>query len=57
MPWGKRWLIIKDTYCCYMNPSNEQIRQVILMDENFEINPKDVEDIKKREFVIGNLQQ
>lgn len=40
-----------------MNPSNEQIRQVLLIDEHFEINPKDVQDIKKREFVIANSQQ
>uniref|UniRef100_A0A914Z7J7 Phospholipase n=1 Tax=Panagrolaimus superbus TaxID=310955 RepID=A0A914Z7J7_9BILA len=56
LPWGKRWLIIKDTYCCYMNPSTEQIRQVLLIDEHFEINPKDMDDIKKREFVIANSQ-
>uniref|UniRef100_A0AC34F7V6 Phospholipase n=1 Tax=Panagrolaimus sp. ES5 TaxID=591445 RepID=A0AC34F7V6_9BILA len=53
---GGKWLIIKDTYCCYMNPSNEQIRQVLLIDEHFEINPKDMDDIKKREFVIANSQ-
>uniref|UniRef100_A0AC34Q529 Phospholipase n=1 Tax=Panagrolaimus sp. JU765 TaxID=591449 RepID=A0AC34Q529_9BILA len=58
LPWGKRWLVVKDTYCCYMNPNNEQIRLVLLMDEGFEINPKDLQSSLKynREFIIANQQ-
>ena len=59
LPWGRRWLIVKDTYCCYMNPNNEQIRLVLLMDECFEINPKDLLTSLKneQEFIIANQQQ
>lgn len=59
LPWGKRWLIVKDTYCCYMNPNSERIRLVLLIDEGFEINPKDLLTSLKneREFIIANQQQ
>lgn len=48
---------MKDTYVCYMNPSNENIRLVLLFDEQFEINPPGLVDIRPKEIVLANLQQ
>jgi len=38
LPWTRRWLVLKDSYVCYMNPSSEILRFVLLFDEQFEIN-------------------
>uniref|UniRef100_A0A7E4VB52 Phospholipase n=1 Tax=Panagrellus redivivus TaxID=6233 RepID=A0A7E4VB52_PANRE len=57
LPWTKRWLLVKDTYLCYINPSNERVRMVLLMDEGFKVNPKEFEGVlKEREFLIVNQQ-
>lgn len=49
---------MKDTYCCYMNPSDENIRLVLLFDEQFEIDAMDLGiNIKPRVMVLSNLQQ
>lgn len=50
--------MVKDTYVCYMNPHNEQIRLVLLFDEQFEINSPDLAaNIRPKELVLSNLQQ
>ncbi|KAL3995479.1 Phospholipase D Active site motif family protein [Acanthocheilonema viteae] len=35
--WSKRWLILKDSSVCYMNPKNEQMRFVLLFDRDFDV--------------------
>lgn len=57
LPWSRRWLIVKDTYVCYMDPGDEQIRLVLLFDEQFEINSPDLAvSIRVREMIVSNLQ-
>lgn len=54
----KRWLMVKDTYVCYMDPSDEQIRLVLLFDEQFDVNSPDLAvNVRPKDFVISNLQQ
>lgn len=53
-----RWLMVKDTYLSYMNPSNEEIRLVLLFDEQFEINAPELSlNLRPKELVLSNLQQ
>uniref|UniRef100_A0A915N8N7 Phospholipase n=1 Tax=Meloidogyne javanica TaxID=6303 RepID=A0A915N8N7_MELJA len=55
----KQWLMVKDTYVAYMDPSNEQIRLVLLFDEQFEINSHELlinTKQRPKEFVVSNLQ-
>lgn len=40
-----------------MNPSNENIRLVLLFDEQFEVNPPGLVDIRPKEIILANLQQ
>ncbi|KAI1726716.1 phospholipase D active site motif domain-containing protein [Ditylenchus destructor] len=57
LPWGKRWLMVKDSYVCYMSLSNEQIRLVLFFDEQFEINaPEYSANARPKELVLSNLQ-
>uniref|UniRef100_A0A915LU94 Phospholipase n=1 Tax=Meloidogyne javanica TaxID=6303 RepID=A0A915LU94_MELJA len=59
LPWSRRWLMVKDTYVAYMDPSNEQIRLVLLFDEQFEINSHELlinTKQRPKEFVVSNLQ-
>ncbi|KAI6194536.1 Phospholipase [Aphelenchoides besseyi] len=57
LPWGHRWLMVKDTYVSYMNPSNEDIRLVLLFDEMFEIDNLEMGvNIKPKYMVLSNLQ-
>uniref|UniRef100_A0A915PPP7 Phospholipase n=1 Tax=Setaria digitata TaxID=48799 RepID=A0A915PPP7_9BILA len=35
--WSKRWLILKDSSVCYMNPRTEQMRFVLLFDRDFDV--------------------
>ncbi|KAF7634235.1 Phospholipase [Meloidogyne graminicola] len=59
LPWSKRWLMVKDTYVAYMDPSNEQIRLVLLFDEQFQINSHELlinTSQRSKEFVVSNLQ-
>ncbi|KAL3120771.1 hypothetical protein niasHT_008063 [Heterodera trifolii] len=57
LPWSKRWLMVKDTYVAYINPSDEEIRFVLLFDEQFEINSPDLAlNFRPKEMVLSNLQ-
>ncbi|KAL7071209.1 hypothetical protein ACQ4LE_009433 [Meloidogyne hapla] len=59
LPWSRRWLMVKDTYVAYMDPSNEQIRLVLLFDEQFEINSHELlinTNQRPKELVVSNLQ-
>lgn len=50
--------MIKDTYVSYMNPSDEEIRLVLLFDEQFEINAAELAmNLRPKELVLSNLQQ
>lgn len=50
--------MVKDTYVCYMNPSGEHIRLVLLFDEQFEINSPDLSiTFRPKELYLSNLQQ
>ncbi|VDK78403.1 unnamed protein product [Litomosoides sigmodontis] len=35
--WSRRWLILKDSSVCYMNPRTEQMRFVLLFDRDFDV--------------------
>ncbi|CAJ0951474.1 unnamed protein product, partial [Mesorhabditis belari] len=37
LPWSKRWLMVRDTFVAYMNPSSEKLRLVMLIDQAFKI--------------------
>uniref|UniRef100_A0A914HQS8 Phospholipase n=1 Tax=Globodera rostochiensis TaxID=31243 RepID=A0A914HQS8_GLORO len=57
LPWSKRWLMVKDTYVSYVNPSNEEIRLVLLFDEQFEVNSHELAvNLRPKEMVLSNLQ-
>uniref|UniRef100_A0A0K0EG49 Phospholipase n=1 Tax=Strongyloides stercoralis TaxID=6248 RepID=A0A0K0EG49_STRER len=55
--WSHRWLILKDTYVCYMHPSSSRIRLVLLIDNSFSINCPFLEiAYKPKDLVISNKQ-
>ncbi|CAI4222449.1 unnamed protein product [Auanema sp. JU1783] len=37
VPWSRRWLMVRDSFVAYMDPSSEQIRLVLLMDRDFKV--------------------
>ena len=51
-----RWLIIKDTYVGCMDPSTEQIRLVLLFDEEFEVSEPGAGNSNARELRLSNKQ-
>ncbi|CEF60362.1 Phospholipase D [Strongyloides ratti] len=55
--WSHRWLILKDTYVCYMHPGSSKIRLVLLIDNSFSINCPYLEiAYKPKDLVISNKQ-
>ncbi|EJD74136.1 phospholipase D [Loa loa] len=55
--WSKRWLILKDSSVCYMNPRTEQIRFVLLFDRDFDVSAGSSEtDGMPNGLVISNQQ-
>ncbi|CAD5217208.1 unnamed protein product [Bursaphelenchus xylophilus] len=51
LPWMERYLILKDSYVCYIN-SNETVRLVLLFDEQFEIDSPDVVTSTKPKYMF-----
>lgn len=37
LPWSKRWLMVRDSFVAYMDHRSEQIRMVLLMDQDFKV--------------------
>uniref|UniRef100_A0AC35U608 Phospholipase n=1 Tax=Rhabditophanes sp. KR3021 TaxID=114890 RepID=A0AC35U608_9BILA len=57
LKWSNRWLIMKDTYLCYMHPSDSNIRLVLLFDDEFAVNSSDLEiTFKVRDLVLSNKE-
>ncbi|KAM3718441.1 Phospholipase [Dirofilaria immitis] len=55
--WSKRWLILKDSSVCYMNPRTEQMRFVILFDRDFDVSAGSSEtEGMSNGLVISNQQ-
>uniref|UniRef100_A0A158R3R6 Phospholipase n=1 Tax=Syphacia muris TaxID=451379 RepID=A0A158R3R6_9BILA len=57
VPWSKRWLILKDSFVCYMHPGSEILRFVLLFDSDFGVSagPKDTEGMRSG-LIISNQQ-
>ncbi|CAD5212970.1 unnamed protein product [Bursaphelenchus okinawaensis] len=51
LPWMERYLILKDSYVCYVN-NNERVRLVLLFDEQFEIDSPDVITSTKPKYMF-----
>ncbi|PAV86393.1 hypothetical protein WR25_15387 isoform E [Diploscapter pachys] len=58
VPWGKRWLMVRDSFVAYMDPKTERIRLVMLMDWRFavEAGAKETEDGIPTGLTIHNAQ-
>lgn len=66
MPWRKRlafaserrgrWLVLKDTYVTYIDPDNEWVRLVILVDPKFRVDVGLHETDKEKGLFLTNLQ-
>uniref|UniRef100_A0A1I8ECW6 Phospholipase n=1 Tax=Wuchereria bancrofti TaxID=6293 RepID=A0A1I8ECW6_WUCBA len=55
--WSKRWLILKDSSVCYMNPRTEQIRFVLLFDRDFNVSAGSSETAGMPDGLIISNQQ
>ncbi|PAV60056.1 hypothetical protein WR25_19542 [Diploscapter pachys] len=58
VPWGKRWLMVRDSFVAYMDPKTERIRLVMLMDWRFavEAGAEETEDGIPTGLTIHNAQ-
>nr|CDQ04034.1 Bm1958 [Brugia malayi] len=55
--WSKRWLILKDSSVCYMNPRTEQIRFVLLFDRDFDVSAGINETVGMPDGLVISNQQ